>query len=67
MGEEEREEERRRVTARGKGLVEAGLLRGLSFQVRVCACFRPDRDGRDVDCPKRGSLEEKEQRQSTGV
>ena len=29
------------MTARGKGLVEAGLLRGLSFQVRVCACFPP--------------------------
>ena len=29
------------MTARGKGLGEAGLLRGLSFQVRVCACFPP--------------------------
>ena len=51
------------MTARGKGLMEAGLVRGLSFQVRVCLfssfawC--------DGDCPQPRSFGDGRQEQRT--
>ena len=50
-------EERRGVAARGKDLEEAGLVLGLSCQVRVSPCFLHRRE-RDVDCPQPGRFKE---------